>query len=259
MDVWGGTQYLPLDPAPLLRVQSLVNRVEEEFQEVESSLYLQQGQLVWSGLPLHPTRLLVHYLSTSLLPGLAERRPVSPAPHQGRFLVGGSDVPLPVVHVGERRYHLVVYHAINSTLCLVLHHQPATTLYTRLHETVGPALANLSADLTHIWTQKVATTPVPDQVRFLYFNSANMAVKSTAQGGDMVRLAGDLVTDLGKLDGGEGGEVTVKLATDQWIVARTAGARTVLVLLLQRNLNLMEVEEEVTKLYKTSFDNICMM
>jgi len=263
--VWGGVQYLPLDPAPFLRVQSLVNRVEEAFPLVHSSLYLQQGQLVWSGVAPHPTKLLVHYLSTSLLPGLTEKRPMSPttgAPH-GRFLVGGSETPLPVVHVGEEKYHLVVYHAINSTLCLLLQSQPEASIYASLHELIGPLLANLSADLTHIWTKKVAATAGPDMVRFLYFNAANMAVKSTAQGGDivssdMVRLAGDLVGDLSQLNKQKGGEVTVKLATDQWIVARRAGERTVLVLLMQKNLNLMEVAEEVGKLYKTCFDNICM-
>ena len=128
MDIWGGVQYLLLDPAPFLRVQSLVNRVEESFPSVQSTLYLQQGQLVWSGVPPHPTKLLVHYLSTSLLPGAKEKRPMSPlaspaGPH-GRFLVGGTDTPLPVVHVGEDKYHLVVDHAINSTLCLLLQSQP---------------------------------------------------------------------------------------------------------------------------------------
>jgi len=273
MDIWGGVQYLPLDPAPFLRVQSLVNRVEESFPSVQSTLYLQQGQLVWSGVPPHPTKLLVHYLSTSLLPGAKEKRPmsplVSPAGPHGRFLVGGTDTPLPVVHVGEDKYHLVVYHAINSTLCLLLQSQPEASIYARLHELIGPLLANLSADLTHIWTKKVsgAGSTAPDNVQFLYFNAANMAVKSTVQGqgqqqgdgGDMVRLAGDLLADLGHLSKEKGGEVTVKLATDQWIVARMAGERTVLVLLMQKNLNLMEVAEEVGRLYKTCFDNICMM
>ena len=55
------------------------------------------------------------------------------------------------------------------------------------------------------------------------------------------------------------GEVTVKLSTDQWVVARCAGARTILVLMMQKNLNLMEVAEEVAKLDKSCFENICMI
>ena len=70
-----------------------------------------------------------------------------------------------------------------------------------------------------------------------------------------VTLAADLAADLSS----EGGEVTAKLNTDQWVVVRQAapqfsyhstyisnqvrvsGVRTVIVLLNQRNLNLMEV------------------
>ena len=69
-----------------------------------------------------------------------------------------------------------------------------------------------------------------------------------------VTLAADLAADLSS----EGGEVTAKLNTDQWVVVRqyhhsfhttphilnqvrVSGVRTVIVLLNQRNLNLMEV------------------
>jgi len=260
LEEWGGLQYLPLKAQPFLRVQTLVTRTQASLPSVHSSLFLQAGQLVWSGLDPQTTRLLVHYLTTSLLPGLPNLPAPSPtAVHQGRFLVGGQDSPLPTVHLGGSQHYLVVYHAINSTVLLLLSSPPSPLLYSDLDTILGPALSDLSADLTHQWSQsrETAPNPQPDQVKFLYFNAANYAVKSTVDAGNesLVSLAAELAGDLGS----EGGEVTAKLNTDQWVVVRVAGVRTVVVLLNQRNLNLMEVTEEVARLDKSSFGTICML
>jgi len=261
LEEWGGLQYLPLKAEPFLRVQTLVTRTQSSQSSIDSCLFLQQGQLVWSGLEPQATRLLVHYLTTSLLPGLPQLPSPSPtAPHQGRFLVGGSlGSPLPVVHLGDSCYHLLVYHAINSSLVMLLDCPPSPLTYSDLDTTLGPQLSDLSADLTLQWSQgKEAANPTSgDQVKFLYFNAANYAVKSTVEAGSelLVGLAGDLASDLGS----NGGEVTAKLSTDQWVVVRVSGVRTIIVLLNQRNLNLMEVTEEVARLDKSSFGSVCIL
>eukprot|EP00090_Calanus_glacialis_P007418 TRINITY_DN15853_c0_g1_i1.p1 TRINITY_DN15853_c0_g1~~TRINITY_DN15853_c0_g1_i1.p1 ORF type:complete len:430 (-),score=152.12 TRINITY_DN15853_c0_g1_i1:44-1333(-) len=259
LDMWGGLQYLPLESELFLRVQTLVTRNQEMFTNIHSSLFLQQGQLVWSGLVPDTTRLLVHYLTTTLLPSLTTLPSPSPtSPHQGRFLVGGQDIDtLPLVHLTTGQYHLVVFHAINSTLCMLLSHSPDQQFYSSVSSSLGPTLSNLSADLTHIWVNTSNNNPVPqDMVKFIYFNAANFAVKSTVDPGNenLVNLASELASDLP-----EGGEVTAKLNTDQWLVVRVAGVRTVIVILNQKNLNLMEVSEEVARLDKSSFGRICML
>jgi len=260
LDMWGGLQYLPLESEPFLRVQTLVTRTQEQFSNIHSSLFLQQGQLVWSGLVPDTTRLLVHYLTTTLLPSLTSLPSPSPtSPHQGRFLVGGQVTDtLPIVHLSEGQFHLVVFHAINSTVCLLLSQAPDQQFYSSVSSSLGPTLSDLSADLTHIWANTNTTTnqAPQDMVKFIYFNAANFAVKSTVDPGNenLVNLASELATDLL-----EGGEVTAKLNTDQWVVVRVAGVRTVIVLLSQKNLNLMEVSEEVARLDKSSFGRICLL
>ena len=111
--------------------------------------------------------MLVHYLTTSLLPSLTSLPAPSPtAPHQGRFLVGGRDSALPTVHLKGEQLHLLVYHAINSTMLLLLSSPPSPLLYSDLDTTLGPALSDLSADLTHQWSQdrEAASGTPPDQV-----------------------------------------------------------------------------------------------
>jgi len=258
LDMWGGLQYLPLESEPFLRVQTLVTRTQEQFENIHSSLFLQQGQLVWSGLVPDITRLLVHYLTTTLLPNLPSLPSPSPtSPHQGRFLVGGQESDtLPLVHLITGQYHLVVFHAINSTLCMLLSTSPDNSFYSNISSSLGPLLSNLSADLTHIWANSNSQAQVMQDVKFIYFNAANFAVKSTVDAGNenLANLAAELAADLP-----EGGEVTAKLNTDQWVVVRVTGVRTVIVLLNQKNLNLMEVSEEVARLDKSSFSRISLL
>ena len=261
LDMWGGIQYLPLEAQPFLRVQSFINRTGLKFPCVASSLFLQQGQLVWSEICPGLTRLLVHYLTTTLLPSLPSLPAPSPtSPHQGRFLVGGSEgAALPLVHLDQQTTrHLVVYHAINSTLCLLLHEAPQSDFYPAYSDWTGPVLSDLSADLTHIWATSSSSQPSShsDHVRFIYFNGANFAVKSTVEAGSetVVNLAAELAAALPE----KGGETTAKLNNDQWVVVRRSGVRTVIILVM-KNLNLLDVWEEVNKLDKTSFSQICLL
>ena len=106
-----------------------------------------------------------------------------------------------MVHLGpgETR-HLVVFHAVTSTLCLLLPAAPATQVtifcwdyyytlypdiycqfYPRYSDYMGPLLSDLSADLTHLWVSNNPATAAAtgDSVRFIYYNGANFAVKST--------------------------------------------------------------------------------
>ena len=71
----------------------------------------------------------------------------------------------------------------------------------------------------------------------------------------MINLAADLTSDLF----GQDGEVVGKLNNDNWLVVRMAGLRTVVIILNMKNLNLLEVSEEVMKLDKSCFAKICFL
>ena len=70
----------------------------------------------------------------------------------------------------------------------------------------------------------------------------------------VVNLAAELAAALPD----QGGETTAKLSNDQWVVVRRSGVRTVIILVM-KNLNLLDVWEEVNKLDKTSFSQICLL
>lgn len=272
--LFGGVQFLTLESSAFLKVHSFIGRIEDEFRpNIEASLFLHQGNIVWSGLQQKETALLFQYINTSLLPStvfasLSERNsssastyepPTSRSPfagHQGRFLTGiasagsAADIKLPKIFVpppstfireenmsfpGQekrelkfREYHLIVYHAITSTVCLTIPSEIEITngMMDRLDAHMGSRLTNMSADLLDVFgkgtfhlttsaSNPTITSPLTSQgaldqnlkdlgfsaphpssasmasiasigdtsnntnVRFIYYNGTNKAMKNT--------------------------------------------------------------------------------
>ena len=99
-----------------------------------------------------------------------------------------------------------------------------------------------------------------DSLSFIYFNAANLAIKSTVVEGQekLTKIGADFIEDL-RNSGFSEGEIMAKTWSEEWVVVQVAGARTIIVLLHDKNLNLMEVAEEVSRLEKNRFDSICML
>ena len=74
----------------------------------------------------------------------------------------------------------------------------------------------------------------------------------------LIKVGADFLLD-GRRLGDTHGEVMVKLSSDEWVVVQVSGPRIILQLFSDKNLNLIEVAEAVTRLEKTSFDSICML
>lgn len=58
-ELFRAIQFLTLQPGPFLRVQSLVNRVQDEFPLVDKVVFFHQGCVVWSELQQEDTRYKV--------------------------------------------------------------------------------------------------------------------------------------------------------------------------------------------------------
>ena len=127
---------------------------------------------MWSGLQQLETCLLYQYVNDTLLPAhtsdaggdplllVSPTAPSSPfSGHRGKFLnvdTGDSNrttPKVPTLFVDGRQYQLLVYHAIMSTVCLLV---PASVsvesrLIDRLDGHMGTALTNMSADLLDVF------------------------------------------------------------------------------------------------------------
>ena len=130
-NLFQGVRVHALETQAFLKVHSFVRRIGDAFKDsVQESLFFHQGNVVWSGLQQHETCLLYQYLNETLLPqhldststGENVSQTNSPfAGHQGKFL--GSVEKLPRLFIGESSkptYQLLVYHALASTVCLLV-------------------------------------------------------------------------------------------------------------------------------------------
>ena len=195
--------------------------------------------MIWTELQQQDTRMLYHYITSSLLPsslpgavfatsrgGNGQESNLGPfAGHQGRFLAGGPNnvskmenlencKPLKVfLHVDDseqlEEYHLIVYHAVSSTVCLFMSNFTELTaeFYKTTDATMGPHLTNMSTDLLNVFAPPNVPTKVlsptlsiprnissaaldiANSVRFLYFNDFNCAMKSTLQVSDAFKFS----------------------------------------------------------------------
>jgi hypothetical protein len=232
-DLFQAVHFLTLEASAFLQVQSFVHRIEDEFPCIETCAFFHQGFVAWSGLQQAHTSLLYHYIYSTLLPATHSRTAPLSQPslgpfsgHQGHFLAGpqslkdpDASLSVPRIFVPDsdnqlREYHLVVYHALNATLCLIIPSEIELSLdfFRRLDGHLGPRLTHMSADLHNVFGRNggiggsgllgdpvsaaLSTSPtvtsqpvIPsvtssagdgdDRFQFLYYNSFNRAMKST--------------------------------------------------------------------------------
>ncbi|XP_062359391.1 vacuolar fusion protein CCZ1 homolog isoform X4 [Cinclus cinclus] len=272
--------------------RSFINRMEESLNIVKYTAFLYNDQLIWSGLEQDDMRILYKYLTTSLFPRhmepeLAGRdspiRAEMPGnlQHYGRFLTGPlnlndpeSKCRFPKIFVNTddtyEELHLIVYKAMSAAVCFMIDASVPPTLEfcRKLDSIVGPQLTVLASDICEQYNinKRISGAEKEPQFKFIYFNHMNLAEKSTIHmrktpsvslasvHPDLMKILGDINSDFSRADEDE--EIIVKAMSDYWVVGKKSDQRELYVILNQKNVNLIEVNEEVKKLCATQFNNI---
>lgn len=297
LDVYQGVVYLPLEKVDFLKMQCFINLVENTFSAIQHICVLHNDQLVWTSLNQKDVRILYKYLTTSLFPassdgddGLIRSSPVSSirvtpvsytVPNPGRFLtapvemvIAGNNVPKRSPRVFVTANHeiselnLLVYKAHNTVMCFMLDSQSLTTDYcTKLHNFVGPQLGNMSIMITEQLNKRASLVP-DQQYRYIYFNSMNLAIRSSIHSKrssqvvsvspDIMKLLVDIQSEITSQTS-DVCEIVTKTMADCWIVGKKSGCREFFVILNQKNATIVEICEEVQRLMNTSFSNILFL
>eukprot|EP00095_Tigriopus_kingsejongensis_P003752 maker-scaffold911_size81771-snap-gene-0.21 protein:Tk03752 transcript:maker-scaffold911_size81771-snap-gene-0.21-mRNA-1 annotation:"vacuolar fusion protein ccz1 homolog" len=304
VDEFQAVQFLSLEAKSFLQVKAFVKKIEDEFPAVERVMFFQQGNVVWSDLQHDDTKLLYHYITTTLLPGHHPNAGSTSTPgpftgHQGRFLVGGPPNPashtfeepkVPKVHLfrvrseeeegsgdhleGRLEHHLVVYHAVSSTVCLMIPSFRELTheFYSTLDASLGPYLTNMSADLMDVFGQNSSSAPMTSvdlglSIRFVYFNRFNRAMKSTlnlpgsedaSSSPEVMNIMLDLAESIDLAKAGIPLEYFVKTTNDQWVIGKAADQRQVYVVITSKCANLMDASEAVERMFVNEFKNVVL-
>jgi len=301
LDVYQGVTYLPMEKVDFLRVQCFVNLIENTFTGIHHVCFLHNEQLVWTTLEQTDMKILYKYLTSSLFPASNETEdgnivrssPVStsrasPAghynpsfPNPGKFLTAPADMvqSSPMTKRSPRVFvklaghitelHLVVYKANNSVLCFLIDTQSLNADYcTKIHHFVGPQLGNLSTIISEQVSKK-SLVAADQQYRYVYFNSMNLAIRSSIHikrshqlvsgvAADIMKLLVDIHQDI-DISTAAGCEIVTKTMADCWVVGKRSGFREFFVVLNQKNASIVEICEEVQRLMNTSFGNILFL
>ncbi|XP_009071210.1 PREDICTED: vacuolar fusion protein CCZ1 homolog, partial [Acanthisitta chloris] len=145
---------------------------------------------------------------------------------------------------------------------------PTLEFCRKLDSIVGPQLTMLASDICEQYNinKRISGAEKEPQFKFIYFNHMNLAEKSTIHmrktpsvslasvHPDLMKILGDINSDFSRVDEDE--EIIVKAMSDYWVVGKKSDQRELYVILNQKNVNLIEVNEEVKKLCATQFNNI---
>lgn len=289
-----GLTFLPCPPGAFMKLHSLVNTVNVNMPQVSQMLLMYKDMLVWSDLDQDQTRIL----SRIWVDHFVRKGKISQEPRfslmQGGFdplgkqTSGGANekrdtvddvtssttsgtesspkVGPPVVFLtsnqnGEdtvTRKGLVLLQGY-GVACLFLIELSALTdrpFYQQLFELVSPVLKESASVMN-----KALEAADSEEFHYIYFNSMNLAIKSTLRnkGIEIGRETMGTLLDMHESFERAGtyqGEVMVKTANENWIIAKRSESRLLFVLVDQRNKTILDIADHVQEVCAKAFKGV---
>lgn len=301
VDLFHGVDFLPLDSVNYLRVENLIGQLREKFPQIVKVMFLYQERLLSYSVPKRDLPVLFQYLTQNLLsmslraelqPEQQSGRVDSPSHHHGKFLTGAADVSaeamianakdfkLPVVYLSSDEnsqklvpYELVVYRALNATMCMFVRRDVESVFLRELDAVLGP---ELSAIASHIGESYVAPSnglTGDTDFHFIYFNPASLSLKTSfyepsgetkrstslpAVPASVIKLACDSMDEF--LESDDFTEVSVKSQSDWWVVGKRSNERLLLLLIYNPSVaTIADIHQHVNFIIKTHFDSIILV
>ncbi|XP_014245585.1 vacuolar fusion protein CCZ1 homolog isoform X1 [Cimex lectularius] len=264
IDVFQGVEYLGLEKPLFLLSQSLANQVEGKFPIFDYSLLLYEEKIVWSGLELEDAQLLYKYLVSCLIPSFLFKTNKTTSsnltlPPSMRFIFGsqGKERKVYLSKVANPGfYNLIVYRVNLATLCLLSNCSSVIKdeLFGKLDDFLRDKMNNICAEIVMSKKPKPQITELQDSssLRFAYFNSTNLATKSTLHDlrigqppaqKESLRLLVDICQQLSDLreQGCKSSEFLYKCLSDQWVIGMMSNGRQFYVTIDRKKANLLDI------------------
>ncbi|KAI8817399.1 uncharacterized protein EV422DRAFT_570739 [Fimicolochytrium jonesii] len=194
------------------------------------------------------------------------------------YLIGptdttSDDVNLHKTFIDDKEHVLIVYQYDDECTLVfpVLHSEPSGgnlrsgSFYTRLAAFLQPNLKVLVPLLTEGWAKARNLSEFADQhFRYLYYNSMNLAFKtsigmykSTVLKSDLVQCLNQMHEDFASASGPDAvNEICMKTSSEAWIVGRRSGDRELYLIFPKSDMGLVDVDDEVSKFTMAYFSDI---
>lgn len=292
----GGMNFLPTPPNSFMKLHSLVRTVSMNIPEVSHVLLLYRDLLVWSDLDQDNTRILYSWWCEFL--SLKSKIPFDPKFWYGIHDPTKSDSPIntPSVFIKDlseqpastgdasnldstasnsgasnasssatstaepkfTQHGFVVLQGY-GVACLFLIKPEAIedrAFYRNLYDLVAPTLQESSQIMT-----KAIQSQENEEFMYIYFNSMNLALKSTVKTSstEIPRDTMSTLLDMHEYFQRSGtalGEILVKTAGGSWIIGKKAESRLLFVLIDNRNKTILDIADDVQALCARAFKGV---
>ncbi|KAL4239339.1 vacuolar fusion protein ccz1 [Mactra antiquata] len=199
--------------------------------------------------------------------------------HFGKFITGPPNIQnetnmgkIPRLYINteyeNEECFLLVYRAMSASVCLLLNSSSTINfdLCKKLDSFLGNQLTQLASEIGDQYSSRTKQQPSSEPIfKYIYFNHMNLAQKTTVHKDsqknagayvpqDTLKLLCDISSDLQRNN--QDGETFVKTLSECWVVGKKSDQREMVVVINQKNLNLIEVNDEVKKLCSLNFNSI---
>ncbi|XP_033149484.1 vacuolar fusion protein CCZ1 homolog [Drosophila busckii] len=277
MDMLHSIQYLALDKALFLRAHNF-SMLCDTFPSIKECIMLYNDQIVCGG-KLSASDLYslhAHILATTTPVREGSVESCGAFVPQCKATVDGVE-PLSIcVHVDMEghieRYHLLVYRALNATLCLFLDVKlgaPKQDFCDELHAYMGPQLSSLARDISSEIGKLSAGSIAAGHdnsyndaaPKYLFINEQSLKhhtniyrhAKTTQHSipRNVMSIIADLANPIDQNDTvAPTEEVQVKTTNDFWVVKRRCNWRQYYVILCKSKATLLDVTQEAKRIFE---------
>ncbi|RNA01621.1 vacuolar fusion CCZ1 -like protein [Brachionus plicatilis] len=291
MNTFNGLQFMSLDRNMYLKIQSLLNLLEEKLPLVQRVVVMHSDQVIWSGLEQEDISAIYQYLK-ELISKNATSVPQSQL--ASKFLVDEnaknlmSSLTNPSTSNNSEnsidqfdqeyfefkrvyldkpdpeQFYLIPYNLSKMTFFVFIPTSQSfkLSLLKEIDEILAPNLVLFIKEISEQQLKRSSIFTEEKEIKYIYFNRLNLAQKSTLnKTKDLPKHLMALIAQLSKdLESCvPSGEIFVKSGKDYWIACKKSDLREVYVVVCQKNANLTMIDEEVKQLCSTDFSNIFFM
>jgi hypothetical protein len=255
-----GMTFLPCPPGAFMKLHSLVNTVSMNLSVVSHVVLMFKDMLVWSDLEQDQTRILYQVWCEFFVRKLTTEPKFSFGVHDPNK--NDSPINTPTVFIGNEpnmeQKGLVVLQGFGVS-CLLLIEPSAIfdrAFYKQLFDLVSPVLKESAAIMA-----KTLESTENDEFLYLYFNSMNLALKSTIKqrGIELPKETMSTLLDMHETFERAGtyqGDVIVKTAAENWIIGKRSESRLLFVLIDQRNKTILDIADDVQAVCAKAFKGV---
>lgn len=221
INTFGGMEFMSLDRTMFLKIQSILNLLEESINIIDKTVVMFNDKIIWSGLEQQDISVSYQYFKDLIKTNSDSNNRTQPT-HTAKFLVdttlqkiienvtntraNETQFELNKIYLGEplEQYYLVPYNLAKITFFILIKSKTNVRLIDlkKIDELLGSNLINLAQEINEQQVKRSHLTSSDRDFKYIYFNKMNLAQKSTINkdtSKSVLSLIADLSIDLNKL------------------------------------------------------------